>query len=98
LRRPISTPPFRSGPDERRDKVALSPAAPNAYLHGMSDLTSPDLPSQDLPAAPAQASSAARWLLAGTAATFLGAGALLWVREGERLFTDGLIAAIARCF
>lgn len=40
----------------------------------------------------------ARWLLAGTAACFVGAGLLLWAREGERLFTDGLIAAIARCF
>jgi hypothetical protein len=28
----------------------------------------------------------------------VGAGLLLWIREGERLFTDGLIAAIARCF
>ncbi len=40
----------------------------------------------------------ARWLLGGTAVCFVGAGLLLWVREGERLFTDGLIAAIARCF
>jgi hypothetical protein len=64
----------------------------------MSDLISPDLSRPELPAEPAQASAAARWLLAGTAAAFLGAGALLWVREGERLFTDGLIAAIARCF
>lgn len=39
-----------------------------------------------------------RWLLAGTAACFVGAGLLLWAREGERLFTDGLIAAIMRCF
>ncbi|MCX7339912.1 MAG: hypothetical protein NT037_05195 [Hyphomicrobiales bacterium] len=42
--------------------------------------------------------TSARWLLVGTAACFVGAGLLLWVREGERLFTDGLIAAIARCF
>ncbi len=42
--------------------------------------------------------TSARWLLAGTAACFVGAGLLLWAREGERLFTDGLIAAIARCF
>jgi hypothetical protein len=40
----------------------------------------------------------AGWLLVGTAACFVGAGLLLWAREGERLFTDGLIAAIARCF
>jgi hypothetical protein len=26
------------------------------------------------------------------------AGGLLWLREGEKLFTDGLIAAIMRCF
>ncbi len=47
---------------------------------------------------PQQQNTGARWLLAGTAAVFIGAGVLLWVREGERLFTDGLIAAIARCF
>ncbi|MCU0885130.1 MAG: hypothetical protein MUC44_09295 [Beijerinckiaceae bacterium] len=46
----------------------------------------------------APSSSGARWLLAGTAGCMVGAGLLLWVREGERLFTDGLIAAIARCF
>jgi uncharacterized membrane protein YhhN len=37
-------------------------------------------------------------LMIGTALCFVAAGALLWLREGERLFTDGLIAAIARCF
>jgi hypothetical protein len=47
---------------------------------------------------PPSNNTSARWLLAGTAACFVGAGLLLWVREGERLFTDGLIAAIARCF
>ena len=46
----------------------------------------------------APSSSGARWLLAGTAGCLVGAGLLLWAREGERLFTDGLIAAIARCF
>ncbi len=52
-------------------------------------------------ASPSQASGApagARWLMLGAAALMLGAGALLWLREGEKLFTDGLIAAIARCF
>jgi hypothetical protein len=52
----------------------------------------------DHPDVSAQSSSGARWLLAGTAGCLVGAGLLLWIREGERLFTDGLIAAIARCF
>ena len=51
------------------------------------------------PAAPATgAPRGPGWLMIGTVASFLGAGFLLWAREGERLFTDGLIAAIARCF
>lgn len=33
----------------------------------------------------------------GTAALLL-AGLLLWWREGDRLFTDGMIAAIVACF
>lgn len=37
-------------------------------------------------------------LLIGGAALFLVAGLLLWLREGDRLFTEGLIAAIAGCF
>lgn len=37
-------------------------------------------------------------LLCGGAATLLLAGLLLWWREGDRLFTDGLIAAIVACF
>ena len=28
----------------------------------------------------------------------IGAGALLWWREGDRLFTDGLVSALMRCF
>ncbi|MCO5090311.1 hypothetical protein [Bosea sp. (in: a-proteobacteria)] len=39
--------------------------------------------------------------LALIGAGFLGlliAGLLLWWREGDRLFTDGLIAAIVACF
>jgi hypothetical protein len=41
--------------------------------------------------------SLARWLLGGGAACLLAAGLLLWLREGDRLFTEGLIAAIAGC-
>jgi uncharacterized iron-regulated membrane protein len=39
-------------------------------------------------------------LLLGSAslAMLLVAGGLLWWRDGERLFTEGLISAIARCF
>ena len=40
---------------------------------------------------------AALMILAGFGALLL-AGGLLWWRDGERLFTDGLISAIARCF
>ncbi|MEN5083856.1 hypothetical protein ABE438_15355 [Bosea sp. TWI1241] len=38
------------------------------------------------------------WLLAGGGGFLLLAGLLLWWREGDRLFTDGLIAAILACF
>ncbi len=38
------------------------------------------------------------WLLAGGFVFLLLAGLLLWWREGDRLFTDGLIAAILACF
>ena len=34
----------------------------------------------------------------GSVAMLLVAGGLLWWRDGERLFTEGLISAIARCF
>lgn len=37
-------------------------------------------------------------LLGAGALLMVAAGGLLWWREGEKLFTDGLIAAIARCF
>jgi hypothetical protein len=37
-------------------------------------------------------------LLAGGALALLMAGLLLWWREGDKLFTDGLIAAIVACF
>ena len=44
------------------------------------------------------ASRLASRLLLGGAGLFLAAGLLLWLREGDRLFTEGLIAAIAGCF
>lgn len=37
-------------------------------------------------------------LLGGGALALLLTGLLLWWREGDRLFTDGLIAAIVACF
>lgn len=37
-------------------------------------------------------------LLGSGAVALLLAGLLLWWREGDRLFTDGLIAAIVACF
>ncbi len=37
-------------------------------------------------------------LLGGGAGALLLSGLLLWWREGDRLFTDGLIAAIVACF
>jgi hypothetical protein len=37
-------------------------------------------------------------LLAAGALALLMAGLLLWWREGDKLFTDGLIAAIVACF
>jgi hypothetical protein len=44
------------------------------------------------------ASRLATRLLVGGAGLFVAAGLLLWLREGDRLFTEGLIAAIAGCF
>jgi hypothetical protein len=38
------------------------------------------------------------WLLGGGFGLLLFAGLLLWWREGDRLFTDGLIAALLACF
>lgn len=37
-------------------------------------------------------------LLVGGALALVLTGLLLWWREGSRLFTDGLIAAIVACF
>ena len=51
-------------------------------------------------ATPAMGRSTAltRLLLLGGAGLMLAAGLLLWLREGDRLFTEGLIAAIMACF
>jgi hypothetical protein len=38
------------------------------------------------------------WLSGGAVVLMGLAGGLLWWRDGERLFTEGLISAIARCF
>jgi hypothetical protein len=46
---------------------------------------------------PAPSRASLLLLGSGTAALLL-AGLLLWWREGDRLFTDGLIAAIVACF
>jgi hypothetical protein len=54
----------------------------------------PQIDTQD--AAPA--SRLGLWLLAGGFGLLLAAGLLLWWREGDRLFTDGLIAALLACF
>ncbi|MGO4405565.1 hypothetical protein AB4Z10_15045 [Bosea sp. RAF48] len=53
------------------------------------------------PTAQAEAGSSSRnglLLLGGGFFGLLLAGLLLWWREGDRLFTDGLIAAIVACF
>lgn len=53
------------------------------------------------PTAQPAASSSSRnglLLLGGGFFGLLLAGLLLWWREGDRLFTDGLIAAIVACF
>lgn len=61
--------------------------------------TMPDHPgSSDAVPDVAQGSTLVRVLLLGGAAFLLGTGLLLWMREGDRLFTEGLIAAIAGCF
>lgn len=52
-------------------------------------------PSEPAATPPSRAGIA---LLAGGAFALLLAGLLLWWREGDRLFTDGLIAAIVACF
>ena len=55
--------------------------------------------SQPQTSAPSSAQpNTACHLAIGTCALLVIAGALLWVREGEKLFTDGLMAALINCF
>lgn len=54
----------------------------------------PQIDTQD--ASPA--SRLGLWLLAGGFGLLLAAGLLLWWCEGDRLFADGLIAALLACF
>jgi len=58
-------------------------------------VTQLDESSRDKAAPPSRMALA---LLAGGGITLLLAGMLLWWREGDKLFTDGLIAAIVACF
>ncbi len=58
----------------------------------MSEIASP---ASDLPRA---ARDPAPLIAGGAGLLILFAGLLLWWREGEKLFTDGIIAAIAGCF
>lgn len=48
--------------------------------------------------APAAPSRTVLWMIAGGLICAVAAGALLWWREGDRLFTDGLVSALMRCF
>lgn len=75
----------------RRD-AGFQPAPRGARLLAMNP--APQTQVQDEP----PASRAGIWLLVGGAGLLLLAGLLLWWREGDRLFTDGLIAAILACF
>lgn len=63
----------------------------------MSDIATS--PETSAPAAGSRANARVGALLGcGAGGLMVLAGLLLWWREGDRLFTDGLIAAIARCF
>lgn len=61
----------------------------------MNELADPHVPA---PSAPDGPGAFGLKLLGAGALLMVAAGALLWWREGEKLFTDGLIAAMARCF
>jgi hypothetical protein len=77
--------------------MPLSVVVPRRYGGGMTrvDETFADDTFETESPAPSRTGIA---LLAGGALTLVLAGLLLWWREGDRLFTDGLIAAIVACF
>jgi hypothetical protein len=73
----------------------------SGYMSAMTDLAPQFDPPMEGVAAAAQERSMRRamlWLSGGAFALMGLAGGLLWWRDGERLFTEGLISAIARCF
>ena len=72
--------------------MPLPAAAPWGYAAPMTQLD--DSHEADAPG-PSRLGIA---MLVGGVGTLLLAGLLLWWREGDRLFTDGLIASIVACF
>jgi hypothetical protein len=57
-----------------------------------------DQPANQTSVPDAQLGPWPRAMLLASPVFLLLAGGLLWWRDGDRLFTDGLISAIARCF
>lgn len=72
--------------------LPLSVAARRDYVLGM---TQPDHTHGEKTA---PVSRSGLLLLGGGVGGLVLTGLLLWWREGSRLFTDGLIAAIVACF
>jgi hypothetical protein len=80
---------WRADPASRKPLPAAS-----AWSYG-SAMTQADHSSEPDAAPPSRMGI---MLLAGGAFALLLTGLLLWWREGDRLFTDGLIASIVACF